>query len=72
MIVKFAGHFGLTVGYRATLQAVGTEQDRIVFTPIDNDEGWFGIRFINSAGGGPAEVLHARVRHEAPHRRGQL
>jgi hypothetical protein len=47
--VKFAGHFGLTVGYRGTLKAIGTEQDRIVFTPIDQGEGWFGIRLINSA-----------------------
>jgi hypothetical protein len=46
--VKFAGHFGLTVGYRGTLRAMGTEQDRIVFTASDKHEGWFGIRFINS------------------------
>jgi hypothetical protein len=46
--VKFAGHFGLTAGYRATLRARGTETDPIVFTPIDTDEGWFGIRFVNS------------------------
>ncbi|MGE5295210.1 MAG: right-handed parallel beta-helix repeat-containing protein, partial [Solirubrobacterales bacterium] len=49
VVVKFAGHFGLTVGYRATLKAVGTADDPIVFTAIDTDEGWFGIRFINSA-----------------------
>jgi hypothetical protein len=48
VVVKFAGHFGLTVGYRATLCARGTETDPIVFTPIDTDEGWFGIRFVNS------------------------
>jgi parallel beta-helix repeat protein len=47
--VKFAGHFGLTVGYRGTLRAIGTEQERIVFTAIDQEEGWFGIRLINSA-----------------------
>jgi hypothetical protein len=46
--VKFAGHFGLTVGYRGTLKAIGTEQDRIVFTAIDKAEGWYGIRLINS------------------------
>jgi len=46
--VRFAGHFSLTVGYRATLRAVGTEQDKILFTATDTDEGWFGIRFINS------------------------
>jgi hypothetical protein len=48
VVVKFAGHFGMTVGYRATLRAQGTEQDPVVFTPIDANEGWFGIRFVNS------------------------
>jgi len=47
--VKFAGHFGLTVGYRGTLRAAGTEQDPIVFTALDKGEGWYGIRLINSA-----------------------
>jgi hypothetical protein len=47
-VVKFAGHFGLTVGYRATLRARGTQADHIVFTSTDADEGWFGIRFVNS------------------------
>jgi len=46
--VKFAGHFGLTVGYKAKLQAVGTEQDPILFTAGDKEQGWFGLRFINS------------------------
>ena len=48
VVVKFTGHFGLTVGYHATLHAIGTEADNIVFTATDTDEGWFGIRFINS------------------------
>jgi hypothetical protein len=47
--VKFAGHFGLTVGYRATLLAQGTADSGIVFTAIDTSEGWYGIRFINSS-----------------------
>jgi autonomous glycyl radical cofactor GrcA len=47
--VEFAGHFGLTVGYRATLEAVGTPDENIVFTAQDKTEGWFGIRFVNSA-----------------------
>jgi parallel beta-helix repeat protein len=46
--VKFAGHFWLMVGYRGTLRAIGTEQDRIVFTALDKEEGWYGIRLINS------------------------
>jgi hypothetical protein len=48
VVVKFAGHFGLTVGYRATLRARGTETEHILFTPMDTEEGWFGIRFVNS------------------------
>ena len=48
VVVKFAGHFGLTVGYEATLRARGRDTDHIVFTPTDTDEGWFGIRFVNS------------------------
>jgi len=48
VVVKFAGHFRLTVGYRATLTAVGTAEEPIVFTPLDTDEGWFGLRFIDS------------------------
>jgi hypothetical protein len=48
VMVKFAGHFKFTVGYRATLSAIGTEEENIVFTATDTDEGWFGLRFINS------------------------
>ncbi|MCP4610996.1 MAG: choice-of-anchor D domain-containing protein [Planctomycetes bacterium] len=48
VVVNFAGHFGLTVGYRATLHARGTETEHILFTPMDTEEGWFGIRFVNS------------------------
>jgi hypothetical protein len=49
VVVKFAGHFKFTVGYRATLIAIGTEEENIVFTATDTDEGWFGLRFINSS-----------------------
>ena len=48
VVVKLAGHFGLTVGYRATLRARGTQTEHIVFTPMDTNKGWFGIRFVNS------------------------
>ncbi len=47
--VRFAGHYGLTVGYRATLSAVGSEAEPVVFTAVDTDEGWFGIRFLNTS-----------------------
>lgn len=48
VVVNFAGHYRMTVGYRARLSAVGTEQDPIVFTAIDPNEGWYGIRFIDT------------------------
>jgi hypothetical protein len=48
VVVKFAGRFGLTVGYKASLRAIGADPDRILFTPTDTEEGWFGIRFVNS------------------------
>ena len=48
VVVKFAGHFKFTVGYRATLSALGTEEENIVFTATDAEEGWFGLRFVNS------------------------
>ncbi len=47
--VKFAGHFRFTVGYRGTLRAIGTEQDRILFTASDQKEGWYGVRLVNTA-----------------------
>ena len=47
-VAKFAGHFKFTVGYRATLDAIGTEEENVVFTATDIDEGWFGLRFVNS------------------------
>ncbi len=46
--VRFAGAFSFTVGYRATLKAVGTEQEPIVFTSTNTTEGWRGLRFINA------------------------
>ena len=50
----------------------GPSRTEIVFTAIDTNEGWFGIRFINSASGRPTEVLHDGICHEASHRRRRL
>lgn len=47
-MIRFAGPFSLTVGYRATLKAVGTEQSPILFTATNTTEGWLGIRFVNT------------------------
>ena len=46
--VKFAGHFKFTIGYRATLRAIGTEEENVAFTATDPNEGWFGMRFVNA------------------------
>ena len=43
--VVFNGHYNLQVGGR--LLAVGTEQDSIIFTANNPNEGWHGIRLIN-------------------------
>ena len=48
VVVRFAGRFSMTVGYRTTLKAVGTAQEPIVFTATNIDEGWRGIRFVNA------------------------
>lgn len=48
VVVKFAARFRFTVGYRATLRAIGAEQDPILFTASNTETGWFGIRFVNS------------------------
>ena len=48
VVVKFAGHFKFTVAYRATLRAIGTKEENIIFTATDTDEGWFGLRFVNT------------------------
>jgi hypothetical protein len=61
VVVKFASHFGLTIGYRATLRARGSETEHILFTAMDTEEGWFGIRFVNS---GADDVLqHCTVEY---------
>ena len=69
VVVKFAGHFGLTMGYRATLRAIGTETERIIFTSIDTDEGWFGIRFVNSGADDIMEYCTVEYSRK-PHTRG--
>ncbi|MHC4117316.1 MAG: C10 family peptidase [Planctomycetota bacterium] len=66
--VKFAGHFKFTVGHRATLRAIGTEAENIVFTATDPNEGWFGLRFVNT---GSDDVLeHCTIEYSKKHRTG--
>jgi len=44
--VIFQGHYKFIVN--GWLEAIGTEQDSILFTPANTSEGWHGIRFIDA------------------------
>jgi len=48
VVVQFAGRFSFTVGFLARLEARGTQEEPIIFTATDAEQGWFGIRFINT------------------------
>jgi hypothetical protein len=61
VVVRFAGRFRFTVGYRATLRAIGTEQDGILFTALDPARGWAGIRFFN--GGADDTLRYCTIEH---------
>lgn len=45
----FQDHYKFIVNANATLQAIGTEADSIVFTAANTDDGWHGIRFFNAS-----------------------
>jgi hypothetical protein len=66
--VKFAGHFRMTVGYRATLTAMGTKQDPITFTATNKGEGWYGMRFVNS--GSEDMLYHCTIEYARKPRSG--
>lgn len=44
--VIFQGHYKFIVN--GWLEAIGTEQDSILFTPANTSEGWHGLRFIGA------------------------
>jgi predicted outer membrane repeat protein len=44
VFVNFQGHYKFIVDSLATLLAIGTETDSIIFTAEDPDSGWHGIR----------------------------
>ncbi len=46
VVVDVRGHFKMIV--HGTLEAVGTERHRILFTAADTVEGWHGIRFVDT------------------------
>ena len=48
VLVEFQGHFSLTVGENASIRAIGTISDSILFRPRNTDEGWYGLRLIHS------------------------
>jgi hypothetical protein len=48
VLVNFQGHFKFMVDSTATLTAIGTEGDSIIFTTDDPSTGWRGIRFFKS------------------------
>lgn len=47
--VIFQGHYKFIVN--GIIQAVGTEQDSILFTAANPDTGWWGLRFTNAPDG---------------------
>jgi parallel beta-helix repeat protein len=47
--VIFQGHYKFIVNSGATLQAIGTEQDSILFTATNPTTGWHGIRFMSAS-----------------------
>ncbi len=56
--VIFQGHYKLVVDTLATLLAVGTEQDSILFTAADTSEGWHGIRLIHASDSSRLDYCH--------------
>jgi parallel beta-helix repeat protein len=49
VVVNFQGHYKFIVDSLATLLAVGTETDSILFSTEDPDIGWHGIRFMQAS-----------------------
>ena len=47
VIIRFQGHYKFYVN--GTLLALGTEEDTILFTADNPDEGWFGVRFSSQS-----------------------
>lgn len=43
--IEFQGHYQFRIDSLAALQAVGTETDSILFSAINTDVGWNGLRF---------------------------
>ena len=46
--IDFQGHYKFIIDTSATLQAIGTERDSIIFTAADTAIGWLGLRFYSA------------------------
>jgi len=46
--IVFSGHYKMDVRQNATLIAEGTEENKIEFTALDRQIGWYGLRFKES------------------------
>jgi len=49
--IEFQDHYKFIVDTSATLYAVGTDADSIIFTAADTSTGWHGIRFYSASNG---------------------
>jgi parallel beta-helix repeat protein/predicted outer membrane repeat protein len=56
--VIFMGHYKFEVQTNATLQAMGTEIDSILFTSDNTDTGWYSLRFLNASDSCRLEYCH--------------
>lgn len=56
--IIFMGHYGFTIQTNATLQAIGTEIDSILFTSDNTDTGWYGLHFLNASDSCRLEYCH--------------
>jgi len=59
--IDFRGHYKLIVDTSATLVAIGTETDSIVFTTADTSNGWHGIRFYSVSGS--SQLSYCRIEY---------
>jgi len=46
--IDFQGYYTFIVDTNAVFQAVGTENDSIIFTALDTATGWYGLRFFSA------------------------
>ncbi|HQO08877.1 MAG TPA: FG-GAP-like repeat-containing protein [Clostridiales bacterium] len=53
--IIFQGHYRINV--QGCLEAVGMENDSIIFRAADAETGWMGIRFINTPDGNPKSLI---------------